>query len=270
MFDAPLYLSDRRLIRVSGADAESFLQNIMSNDLAKTNNGLVYSLLLTPQGMFLHDFFVLQDMFHNDGGYLLDMHSTQVDAFLQRMVMFKLRAKVTLEPLPVEAAFVYSHASEGLQDPRLANMGRRVYTQSPMTTAETDVNVYHNARIRAGVPDGSLTMKQQKDFPADMNLDHLHALGWEKGCFIGQEVVARMYHRGLAKKRLAIVTGQGLQAGDILSPAGRSVGEIRDVNSAKTHGLALVRLDAVADPSQKLSVSEGTLVNTVLPEYLGI
>lgn len=265
--DTPIHLSDRRLIRVYGADAQSFLQNIMSNDVMKTQDSLVYSLLLTPQGQFLHDFFVLQDIYHEAAGYLLDMHEGQVDDFLKRMVMFKLRAKVSLEPLPVESFFVYSHPAEGLEDPRLPSLRKRLYTKEalPMTAA---LHVYHDDRIAEGIPDGSLTMKAQKDFPADMNLDHLHALGWDKGCFIGQEVVARMYHRGLAKKRLAIVSGTGLAAGDILSPAGRPVGDIREVSHDKSRALALIRLDILNDSPAGLSVGQGTLDSIALPVYL--
>lgn len=270
MIDTPVYLSDRRIICVKGADAKSFLQNIMSNDVEKAKDGIVYSLLLTPQGMFLHDFFVLTDEWHDTGGYLLDMHAAQVDEFLKRMVMFKLRAKVTLEILPAEACHVYSHSTNGMPDPRIPGIGKRFYSITPLTEDCADVSCYHDARIAAGVPDGSLTIKAQKDFPADMNLDHLNALGWEKGCFIGQEVVARMYHRGLAKKRLAIVTGQDLQAGDILSPVGRPVGEIREVDSAAQHGLALIRLDVLSDTPQNLSVLQGRIERITLPEYLYI
>lgn len=263
----PIHLSDRRLIRVYGADAESFLQNIMTNDIAKTKDGLVYSLLLTPQGMFLHDFFVLQDVLHDGGGFLLDMHHVQVEDFLKRMVMFKLRAKVTLDLLPTEDFFIYAHATEGFQDPRLESLGKRFYTQTVLAHA-AEVSVYHTARIAQGVPDGSLTMQPQKDFPADMNLDHLHALGWDKGCFIGQEVVARMYHRGLAKKRLALISGQVLQRGDILSPAGRPVGEIRETDDAACNALALIRLDSLAEGAENLNLQHGVIEGISLPKYL--
>jgi len=266
----PVHLSDRRLIRVYGADAQSFLQNIMSNDIAKTeSNGLVYSLLLTPQGQFLYDFFVLTDSFHAEGGYLLDMHQDQIEAFLKRMVMFKLRAKVMLEPVSANRLRVYSHPDKGLPDPRLPAMGLRLYTDEAIPSAAT-LTTYHDHRIAQGVPDGSLTMKTQKDFPAGMNLDHLHALGWEKGCFIGQEVVARMYHRGLAKKRLAIITGSGLGGGNILSPAGRPVGEIRETDSRNSRALALVRLDVLAEKPPAVTVETGGIDDISLPLYISI
>ena len=267
--ETPVLLSDRRLIQVSGADAQSFLQNIMSNDVDKTSGDrLVYSLLLTPQGQFLHDFFVLKDSFTNDG-YLLDMHHDQVDEFLKRMVMFKLRAKVSLAPLSPDTYFIYSHREQGAEDPRLPALGRRFYTQSALADSADDVSLYHDARIVLGVADGSLTIKAQNDFPADMSLDHLHALGWDKGCFIGQEVVARMYHRGLAKKRLVIVTGAELCVGDILSPAGRPVGEMREVNTRGDTALALLRLDTMED-SGSLKTAGGTLNTVSLPDYLSI
>jgi len=266
--EMPVHLADRQLIRVFGADAQSFLQNIMSNDIAgAAGDGIVYSLLLTPQGQILNDFFVLSDRFHAEGGYLLDVHKDQVQGFLQRMTMFKLRAKVTLEPVPDAALRVYSHAGQGLPDPRLPGLGRRFYTDTALDAA-APLAVYHDRRIALGVPDGSLTMQAQKDFPADMNLDHLHALGWEKGCFIGQEVVARMYHRGLAKKRLVLVTGRGLAVGDILSPAGRAVGELRETDSTGRHALALIRLDILEQKPPAVTLAAGQIDGLALPEYL--
>lgn len=266
--DTPIHLTDRQLIHVHGADAQSFLQNIMSNDVTQADGSLVYSLLLTPQGQFLHDFFVLTDTFHAAGGYLLDIHQAQVEAFLKRMVIFKLRAKVSLTPVPAADLHVYSHPDKGLQDPRLSAMGLRFYTHEALPSG-TPLATYHDHRIAQGVPDGSLTMEEQKDFPADMNLDHLHALGWEKGCFIGQEVVARMYHRGLAKKRLAVVTGSGLGNGDILSPAGRPVGEIRETDSTGSRALALIRLDVLQETPPAVTVEMGRIENISLPVYIG-
>lgn len=267
--DVPVLLSDRRLMHVSGADARDFLQNIMSNDVDKTaDGGLVYSLLLTPQGQFLHDFFVLQDVL-TQNGYLLDIHQDQVEEFLKRMVMFKLRAKVVLEQLSAESCFIYSHAQEGMADPRLPALGHRLYTAQRQEDVSDNLSLYHDARIALGVAEGSRTVQAQKDFPADMNFDHLHALGWDKGCFIGQEVVARMYHRGLAKKRLVMIAGEELATGDILSPAGRPVGEIRETNTQGDTALALLRLDSLAEPAA-LTLEKGRIKTATLPNYLDI
>src|SRR5690606_20547384 len=126
---------------------------------------------------------------------------------------------------------VYAHPAEGLADPRLPALGRRFYTpEEPAETAE-DASVYHDLRIALGIPDGGRTAQQQKDFPADLNLDRLNAIAWDKGCFIGQEVAARMHHRGLAKKRLMILGGSGLAPGDPLTLDGRVMREVRDVNT---------------------------------------
>lgn len=267
--ETPVLLSDRRLVHVSGVDARDFLQNIMSNDVDKTADGaLVYSLLLTPQGQFLHDFFVLQDVL-NQEGYLLDIHQDQVEEFLKRMVMFKLRAKVTLTLLATDACFIYSPAQEGTTDPRLPALGKRLYSPQKME-AQENLSLYHDTRIALGVADGSRTVKAQKDFPADMNFDHLHALGWDKGCFIGQEVVARMYHRGLAKKRLVIITGEGLETGDILSPAGRPVGEVRETTTRGDAALALLRLDNLTNSPAGLTLEKGVITAVRLPDYLNI
>lgn len=229
-FDQTIHLSDRRLIRIAGPDAQSFLQNIMTNDVAQ--DGLIYSCLLTPQGQVLHDFFVVKQ---GEGDYLLDVDSGRADDLLRRLAVFKLRAKVSITD---EAAIKVYAAPQGLNDPRLAAVGGRLYTQDMIAKTAT-LSDYEDHLIRLGIP-GAKAMRYEKDIAADLNLDLLNAIGWDKGCFIGQEVTARMKYRGLAKKRLMIVTGENLAPGET------AYGDIRQVNQAKTAGLAVVKLAQAA------------------------
>lgn len=265
----PVHLSDRGMIRVSGVDAKSFLQNVMTNDIEKVSqDSLVYSCLLTPQGQFLHDFFVLQDPVQPDC-FIVDMGKPQIEDFLKRLTIFKLRAKVSLETLADDDLRVYAVQQGGLNDPRLPALGQRLYTQTAPEDASAELANYHAFRIMCGVPDGSYSALQQRDFISDLNLDRLYAVAWYKGCFIGQEVAARMYHRGLAKKRMMVITGTALAAGQNITRDGRVMGEIRDVASSATQALALIRLDAVAEDIF-LETETGTITSANIPKYINI
>lgn len=263
-------LSNRRLISVIGQDAESFLQNVMTNDIRLLErDGLVYSLLLTPQGQFLHDFFVSRQP-ALDNAYLVDIDETRVEDFLKRLMMFKLRAQVTLKVLDADVLFVYAvTGAQGLQDPRGTALARRFYT-TDVLDCDHDLDAYAHDVLMQGVPD-SLAFMQQKDFPADLNLDYLHAIAWDKGCFIGQEVVARMHYRGLAKKRLMRVTAQGLAYGDMLFLNGRVIGEVRQVSAVvPEEGLAILRLEVLEPEKPSVLTAGGRPVQAFLPVYLGI
>lgn len=218
-----ILLDDRAVVRVTGDDAADFLQNIMSNDIAFAQP-LVYSCLLTPQGQFLHDFFIYKNA-END--FLLDCDAAHVDDLLRRLKIFKLRAKVNLTP--DTGLFVYADPS-GTPDPRDPALGGRSYRKQKTDTPPR--SEYDDLCISRGIPPRA-AIKGEKDILADLNLDLLNAVGWDKGCFIGQEVTARMKYRGLAKKRLMIV------AGNIMPP---EAGEIRITNSTGTQSLAIIRL----------------------------
>jgi tRNA-modifying protein YgfZ len=252
-------LSDRRLIRVTGEDATSFLQNVITNDMAAvTSSSMVYACLLTPQGQYLHDFFILSD---GAQGYYLDVESARSDDLLRRFGIFRLRSRVRFDDAPDMRVYASTLPGKGYPDPRRAGLGYRIYT-AEMLPSEP-VQRYYDFCIARGVPCGSLTIKPEKETMADVNLDLLNAVAWDKGCFIGQEVAARMHHRGLSKRRLFVVSGSGLQPG-ILRRDGVDAGEIRQVNTARSMALAVIKLAAVSDKSVELTTEQGTVVR--LPE----
>lgn len=238
-----ILLTDRRVLRVEGPDAADFLQNVMTNDIARAQP-LVYSCLLSPQGQFLHDFFVYRQ---TDDAFLLDVDAVQAPELLRRLGIFKLRAKVTM-------AFddnIYVYATpEGAADPRHPGIGGRAYMTDKRETP--DVSLYTDHCISLGVPP-SAALLAQKDVLADVNLDIIPAVAWDKGCFIGQEVTARMKHRALAKKRLMIVSGNALP---------KEAGDVRITNSTGTQSLAVVKLAA----RQVLASSLENLLT--IPDYL--
>ena len=237
----PIHLSDRRVIRVAGSDAAAFLQNVMTNDIAAAQP-IVYSCLLSPQGQFLHDFFVVRE---TDDSFLVDTDAARSDELIRRLTVFKLRAKITMTP--VDDMKVYA-GNDGHTDPRHAALGKRLYTTDNHTA--DPVTAYNDLCISLGIPTAA-AIQPERDVLSDINLDILNAVGWEKGCFIGQEVTARMKHRALAKKRLLIVEGNTLPP---------EAGEIRTVNSTGTKSLGMVKL---------AQFNEGKLDGKVtMPDYL--
>lgn len=250
-------LTDRCLIRLAGPDAEDFLQNVITNDIRQAVPGrLLYACLLTPQGQYLHDFFILRDA----EGFLLDVEAARAEDLLRRFTMFRLRAKVSFTRLGNFCAY----AGTGIADPRLAELPPRLYTAESFAAAR-EVQDYHDFCIGLGVPCGSLAMTA-RDTMADVNLDLLQAVAWDKGCFIGQEVAARMYHRNLAKRRLMIIDGAGLSPGEKLRRGNIEAGDIRQV--ASTGNIALAQLKISGAQQAPLTRAAGGEVTIRTPHYL--
>lgn len=234
-------LPGRALIRVTGDDRVGFLQGLVTNDAERVAaDGIVYSCLLTAQGKLLHDFFMVHDgdavIFDTEGGArAADLH--------RRLSMYRLRAKVTLSA--PEETEVFAVSAGGLPDPRHPGLLRRAY--SVPAGEERDFAVWDEARIRLGVPDGSRDMAVERDTPLDCNLERLNAISFGKGCYVGQEITARMNYRGLIKKRLHAVDW-----GDMPPPApfsdihvnGALAGQAR--SSCGSVGLAQLKDEALA------------------------
>jgi tRNA-modifying protein YgfZ len=248
-------LSDRLVLRVSGADAKSFLQNIVTNDVENLPPmELRFACLLTPQGQYLHDFFIFSD---GEGGYCLDCEAARVADLLKRFTIFKLRSQVTFAEASDVRVYATMQAGQGYPDPRREGLGFRLYKTSDIPAEP--VTRYYDFCIERGIPCGTLTIKPEKETMADVSLDLLNAVSWNKGCFIGQEVAARMHNRGLTKRRLFVVTGSGLQPG-ILRQGEIDAGEIRQVNSTGDKALAVIKLSAASQKSVELTTAQGAVV----------
>ncbi len=255
----PIHLSDRCLVRVAGDDARDFLQNVITNDMKHAGAGrLVYSCLLMPQGFVLHDFFIGQD----DAGYFLDCETARVDDLLRRFAIFKLRAKVNFTRL---AGNVYAGAG-GIADPRLATLPPRIY--STETIEAEPVAAYHDICIRKTIPCGSLAITE-RDTMADVNLDLLNAVAWDKGCFIGQEVAARMYNLSKAKRRIVTInSATPMAAGTKVFADGKDMGEVRQVSSDGLFALAQLKVAVLAANPPVLQTGEGQELAFSVPDYL--
>lgn len=254
--DFTAHLTDRKLIRIFGEDAETFLHNIVTNDIRGLKaDELRYACLLTPQGQYLHDFFITAgDSGH---GFLLDCEAARLSDLLQRLAMFRLRSRVTFEEVPRIDVYYATVAGDGYPDPRRPGLGYRIYAEAKIDAEP--VARYYDFSVEQGLPCGSLTMKPGKETMADVNLDILNAVSWDKGCFVGQEVAARMHNRGLTKRRLFVVTGRDLNPG-MLRHGDSEAGEIRQVNSTGDKALAVIKLAAASQKGVELISEQGTPV----------
>jgi hypothetical protein len=243
-------LPDRGVLEISGPDRAAFLQGLVSNDVARLGPGeACWAALLTPQGKWLADFFVVA----TDDALLLDAERAQVPGLVQRLSRFRLRAKVALAD--VSAAWRVLAAwgaapppAPGIvfADPRLPEAGWRILAPEAGPAPDATAGDYDAHRLALGLPDGSADMESEKSVLLEAGFDELHGVSWSKGCFMGQELTARTRYRGLVKRRLVPVDVDGPlppRGTPVTDAGGAEVGEMRSGRDAR--GLALLRLDAL-------------------------
>ncbi|MDP3895764.1 MAG: folate-binding protein YgfZ [Mesorhizobium sp.] len=251
-------LPDRAVVAVSGPDAEHFLQNIVTADLADLPPDAVKPCaLLTPQGKILFDFLVSKD---GDAGFRLDVRADIADDFMRRLVLYRLRAKVDIskpdQPLvgarwepdsnPSQTDSSASrNDSTKLRDLRFPDAAVfRIFGDMTNDARPAD---WDALRIAHGVAESGADYALGDAFPHDVLLDQNDGVGFRKGCYVGQEVVSRMQHRGTARRRVLIAAGAGpLPApGTEITANGRSIGVLGTV--AGDRALAIARIDKVKD-----------------------
>ncbi len=250
-------LSERGLVSITGRDTLAFLQGLITNDVAKAAPGdCVYAGLLTPQGKILFDFFV----WVTGEGALLEVNRDLIPDLIKRLTLYKLRSQVELADVSDQYDVVVvwgedadvSNALHSHIDPRLPALGQRVIVPAGSAEADQDARVAYDVhRIGLGVPEGGRDWAYGDTFAHEALFDQLHGVSFTKGCFVGQEIVSRMEHRGSARKRIVKVSADGdlpepdtpVAAGDVvIGRVGSSVGG---------NGLALVRIDRVGEFQDK-------------------
>jgi tRNA-modifying protein YgfZ len=256
-----LHLKDRAIIALEGGEARDFLQGLITNDVALLSPGRgLYAALLTPQGKILFDFLVAE----GDGAVLIDCAAEQAEALLKRLTMYRLRAKIGIALRPQLSVYVGlsgrpAERAVTFPDPRLAMLGpRSIGAIAEMPDFLEGPAPYHAERLQLGVPEDG-DFGSDRIFALDAGLEELNGVSFDKGCYVGQELTARMKHRGTARKRVL-----GLKAQSALPPAGTAiisgaaeVGEI--LASYGSAGFALMRLDRLGEAKAPLTADNMTL-----------
>jgi len=192
----------RRVIRISGSDALEFLQGLVTNDVRKLEAGAVYAAMLTPQGKYVADFFLVPD----GEAVLLDVAEAQADDLLKRLRMYKLRADVTLEETGISPRRGTGEAPDGaFADPRHPALGWRAYDGTEGGDDGTD---WVALRVAHCVPQAGVELTPDT-FILEAGFERLNGVDFRKGCYVGQEVTARMHHKTELRKGLATVGIEG-------------------------------------------------------------
>ena len=257
------FLPDRGVVKVAGEGARDFLNGLVTTDMKALRPGLGrFGALLTPQGKIIVDFLITEAPSGHGGGFLIDCPRALAQALADKLNIYKLRAKVAIENLSdslgVLAAWDGDPAMQpdlAFADPRRAALGWRVLIPEELAAkvaaligAElVDAAAYDAHRIAAGVPRGGLDFIYGDAFPHETNMDRLHGVDFDKGCYVVQEVVSRMQHRGTARTRTLriVLDGPAPEPGAAILAGEKPVGTMG--SSAAGCGLALIRIDRAAD-----------------------
>lgn len=231
----------RTVFRISGADRDTFLQGLVTNDVSRLSDGIVYAALLTPQGKYLADFFLAP----SDDSILLDIDASLAAATAQRLKMYKLRADVTIEETELHVhRGIGTPPQDGFADPRHLELGWRAYREMP--PMETDSQPDWDAlRVRHLIPETGRELTPDT-FILEMGFERLNGVDFRKGCYVGQEVTARMHHKtelrkGLGRIRLSAPVSEGTA----LSSNGKAAGVVQTVSGDQA--IAYLRFDRAGD-----------------------
>lgn len=225
----------RRILLISGNDAKGFLQGLVTNNVDRLSDGLVYTALLTPQGKYLADFFMVPDA----SGILIDVAEPLADMLKSRLSMYKLRADVTIEEKEIYVHRGLAEApADAYADPRHESLGWRAYRPAPQEPSSVD---WDAVRVAALVPETGIELTPES-YILEMGFERLNGVDFRKGCYVGQEVTARMKHKTTLQKGLAQVTIQGAaESGSEITSNGKSVGQL--LTRSGNSGIAYLRFN---------------------------
>jgi folate-binding protein YgfZ len=257
------FLSDRGVVKVSGSDARDFLNGLLTTDVTLLRPGLGrFGALLTPQGKIITDFLITEAPSGHGGGFLIDCPRALAQALADKLGFYRLRAKVEIENLSDSLGALAAWAGDpalkpdlAFADPRNVALGWRILVPGELAQKAADLigaemvdsSAYDAHRIASGVPRGGLDFIYGDAFPHETNMDRLHGIDFDKGCYVGQEVVSRMQHRGTARTRTVriVLDGPAPEPGAAILAGDKPVGTMG--STAGHQGLALIRIDRAAD-----------------------
>jgi folate-binding protein YgfZ len=285
-------LTDRGVIGIAGEEARNFLQGLISNDIEKVGPArAIYAALLTPQGKYLFDFLISE----LDGRLLLESEAARLPDLIRRLMLYRLRARVeitdesaafdvvafpgetALQALDLPADAGAARVIDGgvlMVDPRLAALGARALLPKdagdPFGLSPLPPERYQGLRYRLGVPEGEGDLQVERATLLESGFDELNGVDFKKGCFVGQELTARMKYRGLVRKRLLPVSFDGPPPppGTPIKADGREVGEMR--GGIEGLGLALFRIDKLEAAGGETLSAEGQSLLPARPDWAKI
>ena len=255
----------RTIFEISGKDANTFLDNLVTCQvIGLAENEARFGALLTPQGKILFDFFLIR----KGNSLIVDIASVLAEDFQKRLMFYRLRAKVEIKPLSDIPLLNITDqrdvtAKISVQDPRHPKLGWRNYGLSKSSYSS---EAYTMKRLEFGVPEGGLDYEYGNAYPHETLMDQFSGVDFKKGCYVGQEVVSRMQHRGTTKKRVVKVTGKSLlpETGTEILADGKPAGKLG--TCLGSHGLALVRLDRI-EKASAVTVSD-ILLECSIPDWV--
>lgn len=279
-------LPDRGVLRVAGAGAEKLLQGLVTNDLGLlAGQAAIHAGLLSPQGKILFEFFIVKSDAKADGTLLLDVARDPGPGLAKRLTMYKLRADVTItdvsDQFVVLALWGENASSPGetngtvsFADPRHRDMGLRILADAKFATDiasatngfDASPQDYAAHRIALGVPEGGRDFDFGDAYPHEANFDLMGGVSFTKGCYVGQEIVARMQHKTVIRKRVVPISGLEALPSDRpdITANGLSIGKLGSV--AGNAGLAMLRLDRAAEFTDKgVALMAGAVLVTLAP-----
>lgn len=260
------FLPDRGVVKVSGDSARDFLNGLITTDTARLEPGQGrFGALLTPQGKITVDFLITEAPSGHGGGFLIDCPKALAQALTDKLTFYRLRAKVAVENLSdslgVLAAWdgdVALKPDLAFADPRNPELGLRILVPAELAPKAAgligaelvDASAYEAHRLAVGAPRGGLDFTYGDAFPHETNMDRLHGVDFDKGCYVGQEVVSRMQHRGTARTRTVrlLLDGPAPEPGSTILAGDKAVGTMG--SAADGRGLALIRVDRAGEALQ--------------------
>ena len=248
--------NDTRFINIAGDDRQEFLQGLITNDINACNrNNPIYSCILSPQGKFLADFFVIE----LDGSYLIEIRNRFFDNILQKLQLYKLKSKVIISEnnsylscvLFINKKIAVPNHLISFQDPRNNNIGIRYILNTDNSSSlkklgftPVDINYYKEILMKNLIPYSPDDLIVNKSLLLENNFQNINAISWDKGCYVGQEITARMKYRALLKKKiytLEIISGS-IQVGEKITINDIAIGEI--ISITNKFAIAMLKIDA--------------------------
>jgi tRNA-modifying protein YgfZ len=256
-------LPDRGVVKVTGETARDFLNGLITTDTTRLQPGLGrFGALLSPQGKITVDFLITEAPAGHGGGFLIDCPKPLAQALADKLKFYKLRAKIEVENLSDSLGVLAAWDGEAalkpdltFTDPRNSQLGLRIFVPAELVQKAADAigaelvdaSAYEAHRIAIGVPRGGVDFMYGDAFPHETNMDRLSGVDFDKGCYVGQEVVSRMQHRGTARTRTVrlLLDGPAPEIGSAILAGEKSVGTMG--SAADGHALALMRIDRAGE-----------------------